>query len=41
MTIPQQSLKFNRLQSGMAHLTCCFEFQGAERLTKVDIISEL
>ena len=38
---PKDSFKFNLCQSGVARLTCCFEFQGAERLTKDDIVPDL
>ena len=41
MVIPPHSFKFSRCQSGVAQLTCCFEFQGVERLRKDYIIPEL
>ena len=41
MTVPQRSFKFTQRQSGIAHLTCCFEFQGAHRLTAFDVIPKL
>ena len=39
---PQKcSMKFSCLNSGDGSLTCCFEFQGAERLIKDGVVPEL